>query len=181
MPAPLRRDPLPAIDVLLISHNHYDHLCDARISALVACGQRPRIFVPLGLKCWFDERGIPNVTELDWWDHADVTCDKDGKSLAQTIRIHLTPTQHWSRRMPFDSNTSLLGDYMVEQPPGANKAWRFLFPVDTGYSADFRAVRERLGTVDFLALPKGTYLPRDFRKPMHVNPDDVVQLMLDLS
>ena len=73
VPAPLRGDMLPPIDVLLISHNHYDHLCDATIAAMVASGQKPQIFVPLGLKAWFDARSIPNVTELDWWDHADVT------------------------------------------------------------------------------------------------------------
>jgi L-ascorbate metabolism protein UlaG (beta-lactamase superfamily) len=179
--APLRGDQLPAIDVLLISHNHYDHLCDATVAAMVASGQRPRIFVPLGLKPWFDARGIANVTELDWWHHADVTCDANGTTLAQPIRIHFTPAQHWSRRTPFDTNASLWGGYMVEQCPGASVAWRFLFPGDTGYSADFKAIRERLGAVDLLALPIGAYLPRDFMKTMHINPADAVQLMLDLD
>ena len=181
VPAPLRGDQLPAIDVLLISHNHYDHLCDATVAAMVASGQKPRILVPLGLKPWFDTRGIANVTEMDWWQHADVTCDANGTTLAQPVRIHFTPAQHWSRRTPFDTNASLWGGYMVERRPGASDAWRFLFPGDTGYSADFRAIRQRLGTVDFLALPIGDYLPRDFMKKMHVNPADAVQLMLDLE
>lgn len=181
VPAALRGDRLPPIDVLLISHNHYDHLCDATIAAMVASGQRPQIFVPLGLKAWFDARHIANVTELDWWDHVDVTRDKDGKALAQPIRIHFTPAQHWSRRTPFDTNASLWGGYMVERHAGTTAAWRFLFPGDTGYSADFKAIRARLGAVDFLALPIGAYLPRDFMKKMHVNPADAVQLMLDLE
>lgn len=181
VPAPLRGDKLPPIDVLLISHNHYDHLCDATIAAMVASGQRPKIFVPLGLKTWFDARNIPNVTELDWWDFADVTSDKEDQGLPHTIRIHFTPAQHWSRRTPFDTNLSLWGGYMVEHKPDATDAWRFLFPGDTGYSADFKVIRERLGPVDFLALPIGAYLPRDFMKSMHVNPSDAVQLMLDVE
>ena len=181
VPAPLRGSSLPPIDVLLISHNHYDHLCDATIAAMVASGQKPRIFVPLGLKAWFDARNIPNVTELDWWEDADITADAHGNALPQPLRIRFTPAQHWSRRTPFDTNASLWGGYMVERNPGATDAWRFLFPGDTGYSADFKAIRKRLGAVDFLALPIGAYLPRDFMKNMHVNPADAVQLMLDLD
>ena len=181
VPAPMRGNQLPTIDVLLISHNHYDHLCDATVAAMVASGQKPHIFVPLGLKPWFDARGIAKVTEMDWWDHADVTTDTNGKALLQPLRIHFTPAQHWSRRTPFDTNASLWGGYMVERQAGAKEAWRFMFPGDTGYSADFKAVRERLGSVDLLALPIGAYLPRDFMKKMHVNPADAVQLMLDLD
>lgn len=181
VPVPLRGDALPPIDVLLISHNHYDHLCDATVAALVASGQTPQIFVPLGLKAWFDARSIPNVTELDWWDHTDIITDRDGKALMAPVRIHFTPAQHWSRRTPFDTNASLWGGYMVEHRPGSNAPWRFLFPGDTGYSSDFKAIRNRLGAVDLLALPIGAYLPRDFMKQMHVNPDDAVQLMLDLD
>ena len=181
VPAPLRGDRLPPIDVLLISHNHYDHLCDATIAAMVASGQRPQIFVPLGLKAWFDARNIPNVTELDWWGHTDVLCDQTGQPLPEPVRLHFTPAQHWSRRTPFDTNASLWGGYMVEHKPGATDAWRFMFPGDTGYSEDFKAIRQRLGAVDFLALPIGAYLPRDFMKKMHVNPADAVQLMLDLD
>jgi L-ascorbate metabolism protein UlaG (beta-lactamase superfamily) len=184
VPAPLRGHELPPIDVLLISHNHYDHLCDATMRAMLASGQRPKIFVPLGLKAWFDARGLStltNVTELDWWDHADIHADTDGRALANPVRIHFTPSQHWSRRTPFDTNASLWGGYMVEHKPGAADAWRFMFPGDTGYSADFSAIRQRLGAVDFLALPIGAYLPRSFMQRMHVNPADAVQLMLDLE
>lgn len=181
VPAPLRGDALPPIDVLLISHNHYDHLCDATIRAMFASGQRPAVFVPLGLKGWFQARGIGNVQELDWWDHADITAGVSGQPLESPIRIHFTPSQHWSRRTLTDTNASLWGGFMVEHQPGTPKAWRFLFTGDTGYSADFTAIRQRLGAVDFLALPIGAYLPRDFMRNQHVNPDDAVRLMLDLQ
>lgn len=170
--APLTPEQLPPIDVVLISHNHYDHLCDATIARLMTSGQRPRFFVPLGLKSWFDERHIADVTELNWWDSADV---------GNGLRLHFTPSQHWSRRTPWDTNASLWGGYLLEWTRASAPVWRFLFPGDTGYSDDFKTIRQRLGAVDFLALPIGAYLPRDFMQAMHVNPADAVQLMLDLD
>ncbi len=172
VPAPLTAEQLPAIDAVLISHNHYDHLCHDTISRLIRSGQRPRFFVPVGLKSWFDARNIDQVTELQWWDRV---------TLGGDLGAHFTPSQHWSRRTPWDTNASLWGGYMlVWERPGL-AAWRFLFPGDTGYSADFSVIRQRLGSVDFLALPIGAYLPRDFMRSMHVNPADAVQLMLDLN
>jgi N-acyl-phosphatidylethanolamine-hydrolysing phospholipase D len=97
------------------------------------------------------------------------------------LQLHFTPSQHWSRRTPWDTNASLWGGYMLEWTREGAEPWRFLFPGDTGYSADFKAIRARLGAVDFLALPIGAYLPRDFMKNMHVNPADAVQLMLDVE
>lgn len=172
VPAPLHASELPAIDVVLITHNHYDHLCDATIAELLLAGQEPQFFVPKGLKPWFEARNISHVTELDWWGHADVSA---------TVRLHFTPSQHWSRRTPWDTNTSLWGGYMLQWQRANQSVWNFLFPGDTGYSQDFLAIRKRLGAVDFLALPIGAYLPRDFMKPMHVNPADAVQIMLDLE
>ncbi len=181
VPAPLKAQDLPPIDIVLISHNHYDHLCHATIKELLAAGQRPRFFVPLGLKAWFDARQISQVTELDWWDQADLGAVADNGVLGDKVRLHFTPAQHWSRRTPFDTNASLWGGYMLEWARQGAAPWRFLFPGDTGYSADFKAIRERLGIVDFVALPIGAYLPRDFMKNMHVNPSDAVQLMLDIG
>lgn len=181
VPPPLQPRDLPPIDAVLISHNHYDHLCDATIKGLLAAGQRPRFFVPLGLKSWFDARGIAQVTELDWWDQLTLTPRAEHAATADSVRLHFTPAQHWSRRTPFDTNASLWGGYMLEWVQQGSAPWRFLFPGDTGYSADFEAIRDRHGPIDFLALPIGAYLPRDFMQNMHVNPADAVQLMLDLE
>jgi len=172
VPAPVTPEQLPCIDVVLISHNHYDHLCDATLARLLANGQTPRFLVPRGLKPWFDGREITNVTEMDWWSQVNV---------GDSLRVHFTPSQHWSRRTPWDTNASLWGGFMIEWSRAPEQPWRFMFPGDTGYSADFKAIRQRLGMVDFLALPIGAYLPRDFMKAMHVNPADAVQLMLDLE
>jgi len=181
VPTPIAAADLPPIDVLLISHNHYDHLCHATLSRLFAAGQRPQVLVPLGLKAWFDARKIPNVREVDWWSRTDVVADRDGRRLAQPVRFHFTPAQHWSRRTPFDTNASRWGGWLLEAQPDTEDVWRFLFPGDTGYSADFKAIRQRLGAVDLLALPIGAYLPRAFMQPTHVNPADAVQLLLDVE
>ena len=168
VPPPLTPEELPPIDVVLISHNHYDHLDEATLLRLEASGQRPRYFVPLGLKRWFIDRNIDRVTEMDWWDRLSVS----------GIALHFTPSQHWSKRTPVDANRSLWGGFMVET---ASPAWRFLYSGDTGYSSDFKEIRHRLGSVDFLTVPVGAYLPRDFMRPQHVNPDDALQIMLDLD
>ncbi len=173
VPPPLTPEQLPRIDAVLVSHNHYDHLCSATLKRLRAAGQNPRFIVPMGLKDWFVRRAMDSTTELDWWESVE---------LAPGVRVHFTPAQHWSRRSLNDTNASLWGGYLLEwSRPDAAGPWRFLFPGDTGYSDDFKAIRQRIGAVDFLALPIGAYLPRDFMKPMHVNPADAVQLMLDVQ
>jgi L-ascorbate metabolism protein UlaG (beta-lactamase superfamily) len=135
----------------------------------------------LGLKAWFDARAIAQVTELDWWDCVDLSAGAQRMAIGEQVRVHFTPSQHWSRRTPFDTNASLWGGYLLEWRQTTAAPWRFLFPGDTGYSADFKTIRARLGTVDFVALPIGAYLPRDFMKAMHVNPSDAVQILLDLG
>jgi len=167
VPPALSLEQLPHIDAVVISHNHYDHLDRKTVERLaVQPGGAPMYFVPLGLKAWFAEQGIANVTEMDWWDLAEY----------RGLRVHFTPTQHWSARTRFDTMETLWGGWLLESPD-----FRFYFAGDTGYSRDFRDIHDRLGPVDLAALPIGAYEPRWFMKIMHIDPDEAVQIHHDLG
>jgi N-acyl-phosphatidylethanolamine-hydrolysing phospholipase D len=166
IPLAITLDQLPAIDVVVISHNHYDHLDLPSLKAIHARGAGTTLFlVPLGLKAWLMAQGISQVQELDWWQHIDV----------KGLRIHFVPVQHWSKRTLFDANQSLWGGYLID-----DKGWKFFFAGDTGYSHDFKDIGQRFGSVDLAALPIGAYAPRWFMKSQHVDPDGAVQIMLDV-
>jgi len=156
---------LPHIDVVVISHNHYDHLDDGTVRALARqAGGPPRFYVPIGLAPWFAERGIAAV-EMDWWDRRD-----DGP-----LAIHFVPAQHWSARTWWDRNRTLWGGFVVDA-----RDFRFLFIGDTGYSADFRDIGARFGDFDLAAIPIGAYEPRWFMSPQHVDPDEAVRIHRDV-
>ena len=158
---------LPRIDIVLVSHNHYDHMDAETLERLAAqAGGPPRYFVGLGLKRWFEARGIDTAVELDWWDSRAV----DG------VTVTFVPVQHWSKRTLWDANETLWGGYMVE-----SQRFRFFHAGDTGYSRDFVDIRERFGAIDLAAIPVGGYEPRWFMEVNHLNPDDAVQVHRDLA
>ena len=163
---------LPHVDVVLISHNHYDHLDEASVRALNAQAGAPPLFVvPLGLEQWLAGVGITNVRALDWWDHVEVA----------GATVTLTPVQHWSRRSLSDTNQSLWGGFAVEAK-SHGVARRVFFAGDTGYSAQhFRAIGEKLGPFDLALLPIGAYEPRWFMSAQHVNPQEAVQIHRDIG
>ena len=165
-PAPALTD-LPHIDAVVVSHNHYDHLdLDSVRRLSEQPGGSPRFFVPLGLKTWFQRRGIDDVVELGWWESARL----------EGLEIHFVPVQHWSKRTLTDENQTLWGGWVLRHPELS-----FFFAGDTGYSRDFADIGARFGGFDLAAIPIGAYEPRWFMKIMHLDPAEAVQVHKDVK
>jgi L-ascorbate metabolism protein UlaG (beta-lactamase superfamily) len=160
-PVPVGVGDLPAIDVVAISHNHYDHLDRTTVRALAARFPGAVFLVPLGLKRWFDAERIGNVRELDWWDSTTV----GGTTFT------FVPARHWSARSLWDRNRSLWGGWVMAQD-----GFRFWFAGDTGYSENLAEIGRKLGPMDLAAIPIGAYAPRWFMRGQHVDPSQAVQL-----
>ncbi|MGE3611691.1 MAG: MBL fold metallo-hydrolase [Bacteriovoracaceae bacterium] len=155
---------LPPIDVVLISHNHYDHL-DLESLRQLDAKFHPLFLVPLGNELFLKSEGIQFVKELEWWEEFHIK-DK---------RIILTPAQHWSARTPFDRMKTLWGGYFIDA-----KVIKIFFAGDTGYSSHFVDIRSRLGNPNVSLLPIGSYEPSWFMKPFHLNPEEAVMAHHDL-
>jgi N-acyl-phosphatidylethanolamine-hydrolysing phospholipase D len=173
---------LPRIDVVLLSHNHYDHMDEGSLKALATqAGGPPLIICPLGHKHWFARWGIHHVVELDWWD----THVLPATAYAERMLVTLTPAQHWSARTATDALRSLWGGFAVRSP-----SCHLFFAGDTGYSKDFADIRQHFarehtlelgGGFDMALLPIGAYEPRWFMKDQHVNPEEAVQIFKDIG
>ena len=171
---------LPRIDLVLLSHNHYDHLDVASVKALNAqAGGPPLFIVPLGVKKWMASEGITNVQQLDWWDSRTI------KTAQGELEMHFTPVQHWSARSIGDRRATLWGGFALFAPD-----FHFYFSGDTGYSQDFidtqkyfaaRQTAALGGGFDVALIALGAYEPRWFMKEQHVNPSEAVQIHLDLQ
>jgi N-acyl-phosphatidylethanolamine-hydrolysing phospholipase D len=162
-------DDLPELDVVIISHNHYDHLDKKSVLDILKRhkGNPPLFLVPLGMKEWFADIGIKEkVVELDWWQSYEVG----------EWKYHAVPVQHWSRRGLLDTNEVLWCGWVVEAPEK-----RFFFAGDTGYSNDFKDIGRRFPQMDLSLIPIGAYAPRWFMKDMHCNPEEAVQIHLDVN
>lgn len=166
MPPAMGFADLPALDLALISHNHYDHLDEATVRRLAVEHPRLHFIVPKGLKAWFTKRRIRNVTELDWWQQTD----------RGTSRITAVPAQHFSGRGANDRDKTLWCGFMLEVA-----GRKIFFAGDTGYSKDFSDIGERFAPVDLAMIPIGAYQPRWFMRSMHIEPTEAVKIHRDLQ
>jgi len=156
----LHHTEMPKIDFIVISHNHYDHL-DHRTVGMF--GNSVTWYVPLGLKVWFEKQGIHSdkVVELDWWQSHQFSDD---------VCVTFTPSVHWSKRAPWDTNKSLWGSWSVKI--AEFNSW---FAGDTAYDEElFREIGQRTGPYHLSFIPIGAYGPRYFMSSQHVDPAQAV-------
>lgn len=163
---------LPPIDIVFISHNHYDHLDFKTILALRHHHKNAIYVVPLGVKSILRRLSffrIPanHITELDWWDETHIPTTRGDLTLT------LTPAQHWSTRYIFDRNRTLWGGAVIAHRTPKEK-FQFYYSGDTGYNPDIvKAIQQRFLQLDYAMLSMGAYLPRGFMRAQHMNPYEV--------
>ena len=157
-------DDLPPIDAILVSHNHYDHLDLAALSALNAKHQ-PRILVPLGNDAILAAHDSALKSEaFDWGARV---------ALSNEVAVHVEPAYHWSARGLGDRRMALWCAFVIETPDGA------IYCIgDTGFGdgAIFRDVRQKHGEPRLALIPIGAYAPRWFMKDYHLDPAEAVKV-----
>ena len=155
----VRWDDLPRIDVVLLSHNHYDHL---ELETLRRLAQRreSQFVVPSGVARLLQSQDVGPVHELDWGEF----------SLLGPVKIHAVPAMHFSARGIMDRDRTLWCGYVIETPGRL-----VYFAGDTAFGAHFAQIRERFGPPRLALLPIGAYEPRWFMSPVHMGPDEAVK------
>ncbi|MDR2860965.1 MAG: MBL fold metallo-hydrolase [Syntrophobacterales bacterium] len=154
---------VPERPVVLISHNHYDHLDECTVVKLI--GRKAVFIVPLGLKDFFVRLGAAEVYDLDWWQ--EITLDG--------IKYTFLPAQHWSRRVGQPRNSTLWGAFMIE---GSKKIF---FSGDTGYFIGFKEFGDKFPGIDYALLGVGAYEPRWFMYYAHKNVEEFFLAADDLG
>jgi N-acyl-phosphatidylethanolamine-hydrolysing phospholipase D len=171
VPPGLAFDSLPPVDVVVLSHDHYDHLDSRTVRRLQArFGNELTWVTPLGYTGLLRRFGVSSVMELDWWNAARVSTP------GGVLEVHATPAQHWSKRSPFTERTRLWAGFVLSAGDRSN----VYFCGDTGYFDGFRAVG-RLGPFAASLMPIGAYDPRWFMKPAHMNPEEAVRAYTELG
>ena len=166
IPPAMNIDDLPKIDVVTVSHNHYDHLDISSLKKLSAINPNTVFLAPKGDAKLLNRKGIKNTQEFLWWENTTI---KDAK-------FTFTPTQHWSARGLADRNKSLWGGWFMSFPN-----FKAYHAGDSGYSKDFLDTQAKLGSPDLSLIPIGAYAPSWFMKANHVNPEEALQVALDLG
>ncbi len=155
---------LPKIDVILISHNHYDSFDVATLNRLIDRDD-PLILMGIGNDYYLDEKNEKKLQIMDWQDSFEF----------KGLKFIFLPARHWSKRGIFDTNKSLWGAFAIL---GSKKVY---FAGDSGYAKHFKDAKRQFGAFDLSLIPIGAYEPRWFMAKAHINPEEAVQAHLDLG
>jgi len=165
-PPGIRFEDLPKIDVILLSHNHWDHL-DIGILVKIYAEHHPRIVTPLGVGAFLNKKGIQTLGDLDWWQMTDIN---------DRLKVQAVPAQHFSGRGMFDRDATLWCGYVLHRE-GDN----IYFAGDTGYNPDtFKEIGERCAFISIALVPIGAYKPEWFMSPIHCSPAEAVKIHQDI-
>lgn len=157
----------PKVDLILISHDHFDHM-DLPTLEYFAARDNPVVIAGKGNKKLLEETGFTKVIELEWWEK---------HVLAEGTDVTFVPAQHWSTRTLLSRNSTLWGGFFLK-----TKGKTLYFVGDTGYHQNlFKQIQERVGTPDFSFIPIGAYAPRDFMRDQHVDPKEAFDLHVDMK
>lgn len=162
----MRLEALPPIDVVLLSHNHYDHLDASTVKWLARVHRDTTWIVPLELGATVRRFGATRIVELDWWQQVEVN----------GLRVTAMPARHFTARSPRDRNRTLWCGFAFEV-----RGRRAYFAGDTAYHPDFVHVGAQCGPFDLVMIPIGAYEPRWFMRVVHVNPEEAVQVYRDVA
>ncbi|MCG8372949.1 MAG: MBL fold metallo-hydrolase, partial [Balneolales bacterium] len=165
-PPGIRFEDLPDIDVVLLSHNHYDHL-DINTLKRIQKEFDPQFITPLGVDLFLHQKRISNTLALDWWEETPVT---------EAVSIAAVQAQHFSSRGMFDRDKTLWAGFMIQSKNG-----NIYFAGDTGYNDFFKTIGERYAPVKTSLIPIGAYKPRWFMSPVHVDPQQAIQIHKDVG
>jgi L-ascorbate metabolism protein UlaG (beta-lactamase superfamily) len=170
---PCRLEDLPTVDIILISHDHFDHLDRSVVEYF---NNNVLWVVPNGIGIhYLSKWGVHNYVELEWWWSSFVYEEK--------LKLTLLPASHWCGRTLLNRNSNLWGGFMIETLPieGAiigivSKPKRIYFAGDTGYSTQMfdEIIKHYPEGIDLAFLPIGAYSPRWMMRPQHVNPEEAV-------
>lgn len=162
---PLQFENLPEIDLVVISHNHYDHFNSTTLETI-----HPKVkhfIVPLMVGAQLEDLGVPRekITEMDWWEEI---------TPFDNFLIAFTPTQHFSGRGIFDRDESLWGSYVIKGPKH-----KIYFSGDSGYFEGFKQIGDKYGPFDYTFMECGAYDEKWHY--VHMYPEETVQAHIDLK
>lgn len=170
-PPGLRVEALPPVDLVLLSHDHYDHLDRPSVRALRdRFGAATTWLAPLGHRSWLERQGV-RALELDWWQDATVAAESGAVAVARCL-----PAQHWTRRRVRDIRKRLWSAWGLQAG-----GWRVFFGGDSGYGPAYAEIAAREDPFDVVLLPIGAYEPRWFMRSSHMNPEEAAQAYADLG